>query len=136
LAINVTTASGAGTTARAGIYTCNENGYPSVLLATTGDLDTSTTGMKVGTLANSIVLPPGWYFTAVVCSGTPTISAYTSNASNVISGNPLGLSSASSAMDFRSEAVGSAILPSNASLTTNASAVGTQHTPLIYLGVQ
>jgi hypothetical protein len=136
LAINVTTL-GSGVVARAGIYACNEKGYPGAMLASTGDLDCSSTGVKAGTLAQALVLAPGWYFAAFVISGTASVTAYTSNISNVIGGSPLGFTTASPPVqiDFRMETVASAVLPSAASTTTSASSVGAAHVPLVYFGV-
>jgi hypothetical protein len=135
LAMNVTTAGAAGTTARIGLYTCNEKGYPGALLATSGDIDTSTTGVKTATLGSALSLPPGWYFAAIVCSGAPTITCYLSGASNLIGCSPLGFNASLVAIEFRYETVASAVLPAAASATTTASAVGIAHPPLIFVGV-
>jgi hypothetical protein len=136
LAISVSTL-GAGVVARAGIYACNEKGYPGALLASTSDLDCSSTGIKAGTLAQPLVLAPGWYFAAFVISGTASVTAYTSNVSNVLGGSPFGFSTASVPVqiDFRIETVASAVLPTTASTSTSASTVGAAHTPLVYFGV-
>ncbi len=138
LGVNVTTAGAALTVARAGIFACNEKGYIGVMLATTADLDCASTGVKVGTLASPIALPPGWYFASVVASATCTLTSYSSALANVFGGGPLGFSTASPPIpiDYRHETLGSAVLPSAANTTTTASLVGATHTPVVYVGAQ
>jgi hypothetical protein len=135
LAVNVTTL-GAGDTARAGLYVCNEKGYPGALLATTGSLDLSTTGVKGGTLAAPLFLPPGWYYTGFVASsGTPRLTAYSSGTSNQMGGSPLGFNSSLTAIELRTESVGSTALPATASTTSSAQAIGNIHPIIVHVGV-
>lgn len=136
LAIHVGTAA-ASSVARAGIYACNENGYPGALLATTGDIDVTTTGLKQQSLSSVITLPPGWYFTAVVSNGAPSLVAYTSSTANMYGGHPVGFDSTSTfvPIDLRYESLGSAILASSASASTTALRTGLAHLPLVAMGV-
>lgn len=127
---------GAGV-ARTGVYAVNEKGYMGKLLATTGDLDVSTSGFKMGTLAQAISLPPGDYYSAVVSSVGFTVTAYTTNGTQTMGGGPLGFNAGNiQPWEFRSESVGSAVLPANAAAVTSATAFGATHPPCVFLGVQ
>jgi hypothetical protein len=137
LSVSVTTL-GAGSVIRAGLYACNEKGYMGALLATTGDLDGTTTGVKTGTLSSPVSLPPGWYFTSVVSSATVSVTGYQSAVANVFGGGPLGFSTSAPPVpiDYRYETLGSAVLPASANATTTASSVGAAHIAAVYVGVQ
>jgi hypothetical protein len=137
LAVNVTTAAGAGATAQIGIYACNEKGYVGARLAV-ATVDISTTGIKVATLSTPVALPPGWYYTALVgTDGTVRVTGYASTTSNMIGGAPLGFSSSLTMIDYRIEGgVAGNVLPAQASTTTSATNVGGGASPIIYLGVQ
>ena len=136
LSVNVSAAGVAGTVARAGIYVCNEKGYPGALLATSADFDCASTGLKTSTLTNPISLPPGWYFMSFVASAATTVNAYTSTLANVLGGGPFGFVSSTSPVDYRHETLASAVLPATANTTTTAVAVAGAHAPLVYVGVQ
>lgn len=58
----------ASTKARIGLYRKNSSGGPGVILAQTGDLDTTTTGLKTGTIT-AFKLRPGEYFLGIVANG-------------------------------------------------------------------
>lgn len=138
LLFNVTVAGAGGTTARMALYACNEKGYMgSILAGNTVAHDTSSTGTKTETLATPLFLPAGWYFTAIACSGTPTISSYTSGASNVIGGGPGGFVVFGASVDYRFENLsgGFSSLPDPANTTTTAQATGSFGQPLVQLGV-
>lgn len=135
LQINVTTPGASGTVARLGVYALLENGYIGPLLATTGDIDVSTTGLKVATLTTPVTLPPGWYYLAIVSSGAPTITAWVSNAANSLGGHPLGaVSGGLGQIEYRYETLVSAVLPAAASPSTSASQVGSGNVPAVYVG--
>jgi hypothetical protein len=137
LAVNVTTAAGAGATAQIGIYACNEKGYVGARLAV-ATVDISTTGIKIATLSTPIALPPGWYFTAFVgTDGTVRVTGYASNASNILGGTPFGFNSSLTMIDYRTEGgVAGNALPALASTTTSANNVGGGASPIVYIGVQ
>jgi hypothetical protein len=120
LGLNVTTPQTGN--ARIGVYDVNEKGYIGKLLASSGDIDVSTSGLKAPTLGSPIFLPPGDYFTGAVAStgGTgPTVTAYTTNTAQVMGGGPLGFNGIAP-IEFRTEALGSLVLPSTASATRHA----------------
>ena len=134
LAINVTSAlSGL---ARCGVYSMS-NGYMGSQLATSADIDVSTTGFKVYNLLTPLVLTPGWYFTPVVSNVAVTLSSYTSSTPNISGGNPLGfVANSVTAIDFREENNGSSIiLPATASQSTTTRSVGAIHAPMVFLGL-
>lgn len=131
------TAAVASSVMRLGIYTVNEKGYIGKLLATTADIDTSATGVKVGTLATPITLPPGDYYTAVVASAGITGISYTTGNGHILGGGPLGHASGSvTVIELRTETVASTVLPASASLTTTGVTVSVTHPPCVFLGVQ
>lgn len=135
LQINVTTAGAASTVARLGIYAALESGYIGALLATTGDIDVSTTGLKVATLSAPVALPPGWYYLALVSSGAPTITAFVSNVANSLGGHPLGaVSGGLGQIEYRYETLATAVLPSSASASTTLSQIGSGNIPAVYVG--
>lgn len=135
LMASVNTAGSAGTVARLGIYACTEGGYMGPLLVSTGDLDVSTTGQKVGTLSSPISLPAGWYFVAFVASGAVTVTAFTTGTGAMLGGNPFGFNSSLAPIDMRYETAAAAVLPTAPSQATTALTVNT-HNPAVFLGVQ
>lgn len=136
LQFNVSTAGAAGTVARAGIYAANELGYMGALLATTPDQDVSTTGLKPGTLGTPLLLPPGWYFAALVSSGTPTVTAFASAFANLMGGHPFGaVSGGLGQIEYRYETLASAVLPATASATTTLSQIASGNVPAVYMGL-
>ena len=74
ISINVSTASG-GSYVSVGIYSSYLTSlYPNTLL-TSVTLDTSSTGLKTGTLATSITLTPGMYWIALASNSFPVLTA-------------------------------------------------------------
>jgi hypothetical protein len=74
ISINVSTAA-ASTSETVGIYNSNlTNLYPNTLLGSV-TLDTTTTGLKTGTLSTAITLTPGMYWIALASNGAPTLTA-------------------------------------------------------------
>ena len=132
LSINVITAI-AASVARAGIYSVNEKGYIGALLATTGDLDSTTTGIKTGTVTQ-LALPPGDYWQAVVSSGGITVTSYTTNLTYILGGGPCGFSGIN-VVEFRTETAATAVLPVTPSLTTSGTNVAAFHPPCVFIGV-
>lgn len=136
LACNVTTAGATGVVARLGIYALSVDGYIGTQLATTADIAMDTTGVKNASLAAPITLPPGWYYVAIVASGSPGVTTWNGSGTNLIGGGPLGFASGSvTAIEYRYEALGSAVLPAAASSTTVGVNVGSGNPPAIYMGV-
>lgn len=136
LQFNVSTAGAASTAARGGIYSVLENGYMGNLLATTGDQDVSTTGLKAGTLSSPISLPPGWYYAAFVSSGAPTVTAFASAVGNSLGGHPLGaVSGGLGQIEYRYETLASAVFPTTASSTTTLSQLASGNIPAVYMGL-
>jgi hypothetical protein len=136
LSLNVTTPQAGN--GRAGVYDVNEKGYVGKLLTSSADIDVGTSGLKTSTLATPIFLPPGDYFTGAVVStgGTgASLTAYTTNVAQVMGGGPLGFSGIAP-IEFRTETLGSLVLPSTASATTSGTGYGAVHPPCVFLGVQ
>jgi len=132
LAVNVVTA--VAGIAQIGLYACNENGLPGAALFKSGDIDVSTTGLKVVTLPAPMALPSGWYFTAFVgASGTLRVTGYTSNVSVVMGGSPCGLSAGLAQIECRTENTPGSQLPLSANPASSVN-MGTP-VPLVYLGV-
>lgn len=134
LGINVTVAGAASTVARAGIYAQATSGYIGSLIVQTTDLDTASIGYKSATVADTI-LTPGWYYMDVVCSGTPTLTAYNSGLANILGFSPLGFSG-TIPIDYRYETLASAVLPATPNAATTASLVGVAHTPAVFVGAK
>jgi hypothetical protein len=129
------TAAAAGANARAGIYACTENGYPGPLLAESGLIDLSTTGLKISTVSAPRALPPGWYFTSLgVGSVAATLTFYAQGAANNMGGAPFGLSGALQ-IEHRYESLtgGWASLPAQADASTIA-VVGSSY-PMVFVGI-
>jgi len=77
LGIDVKTLDAAATNTRAGIYTANPDGSPGDLLVDTGNIDVSTTGIKLVSAAswvaggpNTLLFPAGHYYFGVVTDST------------------------------------------------------------------
>jgi hypothetical protein len=139
LNFNVNTAGAALSTARMALYSCNEKGYPGVILAGNALAhDTSTTGIRTETLATPLFLPAGWYFTSVACSATPVISAYATGATNIIGGHPFGHVAFQAPIDYRFETLGAAFttLAITPNPVTTSQSAGSFNQPLVLLGVQ
>jgi len=71
--VNIAGPGGAGAKLRLGIYSSDENLYPSELKLDAGEVDATTTGWK--TLGISLVLKPGIYYVALV-SNDSTVDLY------------------------------------------------------------
>jgi hypothetical protein len=84
IAINVTTLL-AGTT-RLGIYADNGNSYPGALVLDAGAVDTSTIGVKIITINQTI--NPGLYWLVAVGSSAPTIRCFAVGGLVTILGSP------------------------------------------------
>lgn len=137
LAANVTAAGAAGTSGRLGIYSRSAQGGTGALMATTGDIDVTTTGLKQANLAQPIVLEPGWYFTSLVFSAAVTLTSYSAGTSAVLGGSPLGYDGIM-AVVFRNETVASTTLPANAAPTANTNGFNggsSTSCPIVYLVV-
>lgn len=136
LSINVTTLVAAAT-GKAGIYACNEKGYPGAkLVETPSTFDMSATGLKTQTLSAPIFLPPGWYYTAYIGdTGSSRVTGYSSNVANIIGGHPMGFNTSLGGIDYRTEFPGTFNLPATANSTTSAQAIGGGAGPIVYLGV-
>ncbi len=133
LAVNVTTAI-AGGMGQIGLYACNENGGVGALIFKSGDIDMSTTGVKVVTLPAPVALPSGWYYTGFVGNnGSLRVTGYTSNVTAVLGGTPCGFNSAMVQIECRTESAPGAQLPTTPN-PVNALTIGTPM-PLVYVGV-
>jgi hypothetical protein len=124
ISINVSTA-GTSSSQNVGIYNLNTtNLYPNALLSSV-TLDTSSTGLKTGTLATAITLTPGIYWIALASSGTPTLTALA-----VGSLLPLAYSTTTAVTHYRNTGT---TLPSTAPTTGYTS--GTGAFPLVLLTI-
>lgn len=92
--IDMNTAGAASTKARIGLYRMKADGQPGAVICETADIDTSVAAAVLSPSVTQTRIKPGWYFIALICSGTPTFVAY---ASSVSGHSPLGLYPASSA---------------------------------------
>jgi hypothetical protein len=68
-------ATGAGTSATIGLYTCGTNGLPGTLLQS-GTVNTASSSTLRSISFSQVWYPPGWYYTAMVCDAAPNINAY------------------------------------------------------------
>lgn len=134
LILNVTTAGAGGTVARLGVYACKADGYIGDRLLTTGDIATDSTGVKSGSVTPTF-LSPGWYYTASVFSGNPTVSAWASALAGLSAATPFGWGNSTTPVEFRHETLASAVLPGAASSSTTAVNVGVAHFPMVLMGV-
>lgn len=133
LAVNVTTAGAAGTIGRAGIYEQGSNGYIGGLVATSGDMDLSTTGVKQSTFSESVMLDAGWWFLSFVSNQAVTVYAYRTVTGTLIGSNPLGFNGMT-AIEYRYQGVSSMELPAAAALTTTSVNINTSSAaPVVFL---
>ena len=95
ITINVT-ATGTASNARIGIYNM-ENGIPTTLVADSGTLDVSTTGVKEAVISET--LDPGAYCMCAVMDGTVTMTRAV-NHTSAISGYATGQTSATGSSAF------------------------------------
>jgi len=124
ISINVST-SGSGSSESVGIYDSNlTNLYPNNLLGSV-TLDTSSTGLKTGTLATAITLTPGIYWIALASIGAPTLTALA-----VDSLLPLAYSGTTAITHYRNTGT---TLPSVA--PTTGYTAGTSAFPLVLLTI-
>lgn len=93
--IDMNTAGAASTKARIGLYHMLPDGQPGSLLCETADIDTSVAAAVLSPSVTQVRVNPGWYYIALVCSGTPTFQAYASNAAGA---SPLGLEASGTSM--------------------------------------
>lgn len=81
-------AADAGAISRFGLYSTGKDGRPDRLIVQTGDVDASSTGAKVASVAQT-VLAPGWYYTCLANrSGYPSYYAYATTQNRLTT--PLG----------------------------------------------
>lgn len=86
------TASGAASTkARIGLYRMKSDGQPGTLVCETADIDTSVAAAVLSPAVTQVRVNPGWYYVAIVSTGTPTFVAYPTTAYCT---SPLGISNA------------------------------------------
>ena len=124
ISVKVSTA-GAGSSQNVGISNSNTtNLYPNALLGSV-TLDTSSTGLKTGTLATAITLTPGIYWIAIASSGAPTLTALA-----VGSLLPLAYSTITAVTHYRNTGT---TLPSTAPTTGYSN--GTGAFPLVLLTI-
>ena len=124
ISINVSTL-GSGSSQAVGIYNSNlTNLYPNALLGSV-TLDTSSTGLKTGTLATTITLTPGMYWITLASNGAPTLTALA-----VGSLLPLAYSATTAVTHYRSTGT---TLPSTA--PTTGYTAGTGAFPLVLLTI-
>lgn len=91
--IDMNTAGAASTKARIGIYRIKSDGQPGAVICETADIDTSVSAAVLSSSVTAITIKPGWYYLGLLCSGTPTFTAWPSTTPSV---SPLGISSAAS----------------------------------------
>jgi hypothetical protein len=124
ISINVSTAA-SSTSETVGIYNSDlTNLYPNTLLGSV-TLDTTTTGLKTGTLSTAITLTPGIYWIALASNGAPTLTAIGENTLL-----PLAYSTTTAVTHYRNTGT---TLPSTAP-TTGYNA-GTGAFPLVLLTI-
>jgi hypothetical protein len=83
---------GAGSEIRVGLYDMKPDGHPGKLLATTTTaLDSTSTGLKINTVATQIKLKPGWYWAAILALNGTAPQVHSSTPS----GTPFGMGGAS-----------------------------------------
>jgi len=126
---------------RAGLYGSGPNGYMGDLIASAGDFDCSTTGVKTLSVTQPVFLPPGQYFSALLTTGGASNASGgiypTTNAAPWLS-NPLGYQAGgTSLIDGRYEtlAAGSQ-LPIVPNPATTAYVIGSATSPAIYMGIE
>lgn len=133
LSISVATLA-VGSSAKAGIYTCNEKGYIGSLLASVSGLDCTSTGVKTVSLGSPVFLPAGWYYIGFVATGAaPGLLGYASASASILNGCPLGFAG-TTGIELRYETLApAASLPSTANTTTTAQNVGVTNPPAVFL---
>ena len=125
----------AGSKARMGLYRCGPDGYPTDLLEESSDIDSTTTGTKTYSLATPKFYPPGWYFTAFVCTGGANVRVFNVNS---IPCTPFGHDANLSSIQMRyvARTAGWTSLPSTAhTSTTAANDQAFIQSPKILLGI-
>lgn len=137
LIIVVTTAAAASSVAQLGIYPCQPDGTPGTLLASTTNIDVSTTGTKTASLSSTLTLPPGWYFVAYLGTGTPVVSGWTQGPETLVGPNPAGFVAGSPPVPvgFRSALSQSLPLPTNGSAAITATASSASFPPAVWMGL-
>lgn len=135
--INVTTAV-ASTKARVGLYGVGSNGYMTDLIDQTGDIDTTSTGIKVGTFSATRRLAPGWHIFGIVSNGAPAVTAYNAgNATGVIGSTPFGTNTASGPVLIvgRYEGIsgGWSVIPTTPNSTTTAELLSSTFVPRVWI---
>ena len=124
ISISVTTAAN-NSSEQVGIYNSNPTSlYPNILLGSV-NLDTTSTGLKTGTLATAITLTSGIYWIALASTGTPTLVSI--SASSLL---PLAFSGTFPVSHYRNTGT---TLPSTAPTTGYSSGTGTF--PLVLLTI-
>lgn len=93
--IDMNTAGAASTKARIGLYRMKSDGQPGALIVETADIDTSVAASVLSPSVTQTRIEPGWYYIAIVNSGTPVYQAYPSSAIGV---SPLGLENGAGSM--------------------------------------
>lgn len=84
--INCTTAGGAGTILRMGLYRVGSDGNPAGLIVESGSIAVSSTGVKTSTFT-AFVLPPGHYWLALLSTATTALyTGTTGTAGSVLKG--------------------------------------------------
>lgn len=129
LAIQVTTAAAAGTTATLGVFALNEKSYPGRQLAKTGSIDCTTTGVKNAAVLTSVFLSPGYYVVVFAASANVAVTCFSSPAYNASASQPFGLGSFTIPITFRYSAT--LALPTDA--PTGMLSTGNDF-PAIYMG--
>ena len=80
---------GAASKIRVGVYACLPNGTPGKKLLETGDIDSTTTGVKDVVFSSSRRLPAGWYYVGIL-SNVAGVAVRAYQASRLFP-TPLGL---------------------------------------------
>lgn len=75
--VRVMTAGGAGTQAKAAIYSIGIDGLPGVKLTESSAVAVDSVGVKAMTFAR--MRPPPRFFVALLCNGTPTVQSFSTN---------------------------------------------------------
>lgn len=118
---------------RLGIYSVLASGLPGSLLAETGDLDSTTTGLKTGSIT-PLQLLPGWYYLSLLHNEG---AAFTNLDSYQMPATPLGFSSTTKHNNIFAHAdiaAGWTSMPASAAAIT-MSPESPYSPPLIFLGL-
>jgi hypothetical protein len=140
MAINVVTAAASGGQAQLALYALKAGSGgvgDRINGAYTAAFAVDTTGFKVGSLNTPQFLPPGMYVAALEYQGSGLVlTGHATTGASLIGGSPFGFNgNSTTAIEYRTENLGSLALPSSSG-TTTASTLGTAPAPMIYLGVQ